>query len=96
VLLHTLPLLPQMPPGVRASILRTIVRRFDAEGDRSVFGLVNAVTSVARDTTDPETRWRLEELGGGMLAWVSERPRPVAPAVDVVEDVYASAASVRR
>jgi hypothetical protein len=95
MLLHALPLLPQMPPGVRASILRMIVGRFDAEGDRSVFGLVNAVTSVARDTTDPETRWRLEELGGGMLAWVSERPRAVAPAVDLVEDVYASVGSLR-
>jgi hypothetical protein len=94
MLLHILPLLPQMPPGVRASILRMIVRRFDAEGDRSVFGLVNAVTSVARDTTDPGTRWRLEELGGGMLAWVPERPKSVAPAVDVVGSAYASAGSV--
>jgi hypothetical protein len=95
MLLHILPLLPQVPPGVRASILRMIVRRFDAEGDRSVFGLVNAVTSVARDTTDPETRWRLEELGGGMLAWVPERPKSVAPTVDAVEGVYVSAGSVR-
>jgi hypothetical protein len=95
MLLHMLQVLPQMPPGVRASLLRMIVGRFDAEGDRSVFGLVNAVTSVARDTSDPETRWRLEELGGGMLAWVVERPKPLTPAVDVVEGVYASAGSVR-
>jgi hypothetical protein len=33
-----------------------------------MFGLVNAVTSVARDQKDPQVRWRLEELGGGILA----------------------------
>jgi hypothetical protein len=92
VMLHMLPLLPHMPPGVRASLLRTIVRRFEGARDRSVFGLANAVTSVARDTGDPEIRWRLEELGGAMLARLPERPRPVAPELDVgerVEGAYA-------
>jgi hypothetical protein len=89
VMMQLMPLLPHMPPGMRASLVRTIVRRFEAERDGSVLGLVNAVTSVARDTTDPETRWRLEELGGGMLACLPERPKPAAPAVEVVESVYA-------
>jgi hypothetical protein len=93
VLAQLIPLLPHMPPGMRASLVRTIVRRFDAERDRSVFGLVNAVTSVARDTTDPETRWRLEELGGGMLARLPDRPKPATPAVDAVESVYAAAST---
>jgi hypothetical protein len=88
VMVQLMPLLPHMPPGMRASLVRTIVRRFEAERDGSVLGLVNAVTSVARDTSDPETRWRLEELGGGMLARVPGRPKP-APAVEVVESVYA-------
>jgi hypothetical protein len=91
VMLQLIPLLPHMPPAMRASLLRTIVRRFEAERDGSVFGLVNAVTSVARDTTDPETRWRLEELGGGMLARLPERPTPVAPALEIAEGVYAAA-----
>jgi hypothetical protein len=49
---------------------------FDAVGrprDRSVFALVNAVTSVARDTRDPEARWRLEALGGVMPARLPRR-----------------------
>jgi hypothetical protein len=96
VMLQLIPLLPHMPPGMRASLVRTIVRRFEAERDGSVLGLVNAVTSVARDTSDPETRWRLEELGGGMLARLPERPRPVAPAVDVVETAYAPATILGR
>jgi hypothetical protein len=89
VMVQLMPLLPHMPPGMRASLVRTIVRRFEAERDGSVFGLVNAVTSVARDTTDPDTRWRLEELGGGMLARLPERPKPAAPAVEAAETVYA-------
>jgi len=90
VMMHMLPLLPHMPPGVRASLLRTIVRRFESARDRSVFGLANAVTSVARDTSDPEIRWRLEELGGAMLARLPERPRPIAPALELIETVDGS------
>ena len=82
VMLQLMPVLPHMPPGIRASVLRTIVRRFEAEGDTSMFGLMNALTSVARDTADAETRWRLEELGGGMLARLPERPKPITPAGD--------------
>jgi hypothetical protein len=94
VMLQLMPMLPHMPPGMRASLVRTIVRRFEAERDGSVFGLVNAVTSVARDTTDPETRWRLEELGGGMLARLPERPK-AGSAVEQVESTYAAAEVVR-
>jgi hypothetical protein len=36
--------------------------------DHSRFGLMNAITAVARDTRDPDTRWRLEELGGAVAA----------------------------
>ena len=35
---------------------------------------MNAVTSVARDTRDPETRWRLEELGGGIAILAARGP----------------------
>jgi hypothetical protein len=95
VMLQLLPMLPHMPPGMRASLVRTIVRRFEAERDGSVFGLVNAVTSAARDTSDPETRWRLEELGGGMLARLPERPKAGAPAVGLVETAHAPATAMR-
>jgi hypothetical protein len=37
---------------------------------------MNAVTSLARDSRDPDDRWRLEELGGGIGA----RLRPQKPA----------------
>ncbi len=48
---------------------------FEAE-DRSAFSLMNAVTSVARDQDDPEVRWQLEELGGGVPAMNFPRVRP--------------------
>jgi hypothetical protein len=64
-------------------LLPLIVERFTLGRDRSAFGLLNAVTSVARDTRDPETRWRLEELGGTMPAHLERNPkiRPKAPAL---------------
>jgi hypothetical protein len=49
-----------------------IFHRFNAEGDRSVFGLMNAVTSTARDESNPEVRWWLEELGGE-IAFLNSR-----------------------
>jgi hypothetical protein len=50
-------------------LVTEIMRRFSENSNRSMFDLVNAVTSVARDQgDDPDVRWQLEELGGGMLA----------------------------
>jgi hypothetical protein len=94
MLFQLMTLLPHMPPGVRASVVRTIVRRFEAEGDRSTLGLVNAVTSVARDTTDPELRWRLEEVGGGMLAWLPEPRRSSVPGLEPVDHTSSLATAV--
>jgi len=56
----------RLPNG--SDLLRHILDQFFAEPDRSRFGLTNAITSVARDTRDPEVRWRLEELGGAVAA----------------------------
>lgn len=71
-------LLPMLRRGSSLSeeIMVMIWERFDGDSDRSVFGLVNAVTSTARDTSDPELRWRLEELGGGIPARLKRAPAP--------------------
>jgi hypothetical protein len=61
---------------IPAELQDDIVETFLADDDRSVFGLMNAVTSVARDQDDPEVRWRLEELGGGVPAMKFPRVRP--------------------
>jgi hypothetical protein len=64
--LNLLPFLSRLPSSDRTQVLRSVMERFFQEADRSKFALMNAVTSVARDTRDPELRWRLEELGGAI------------------------------
>ena len=66
--LAMLPHLAHLPAAHRDSLMMMIFERFAAAGDTTRFGLMNAVTSVGRDTRDPELRWRLEELGGGIPA----------------------------
>jgi hypothetical protein len=60
--LNLLPMLSRVPSG----LMDRIMERFFRDGDESPFGFMNAITSVARDTADPETKWNLEELGGGI------------------------------
>jgi hypothetical protein len=72
--LALLPFLSRLPSQAGAEILRQIVARFSEDRERSQFALANAVTSVARDTRDPELRWRLEEFGGGLLSGRTPSP----------------------
>jgi hypothetical protein len=76
---NLLRLLERMPRAMRDAVATEIFARFATSDDRTTFGLQNAVTSVARDTDDPETRWRLEELGGSVPAMLPRRPK-VSPA----------------
>lgn len=63
-------ILHSLPP----SIVAQVMRMFFAEGDKTAFGLGNALTATARDTPDEDLRWRLEELGGGVFASATGRP----------------------
>jgi hypothetical protein len=74
IMLLYLPLLSRFPRDVAAQLFSMIARRFSDARDRSRFGLMNAVTSTARDTKDPETRWRLEELGAQVPALLEPTP----------------------
>jgi len=58
--------LPHIPSPRRHHARSEIVDRFIRERDPSVFGLLNAVTSLARDERDLGLRWRLEELAGAI------------------------------
>jgi Domain of unknown function (DUF932) len=78
LVMYLMPLLARLPDQVAAPrLLSEITRRFVQDADSSRFGFMNAVTSLARDTSDPDTRWRLEEFGGEVLAGV-----PATPAFD--------------
>jgi hypothetical protein len=74
VTLNLLPVLSRLRPELGTQIFRMIVERFFDGEDVSRYGLMNAVTSVARDTVDPDVRWGLEELGGGIP--VGQPPAP--------------------
>ena len=84
VTLNLLPFLSQLPAAMAQHWLPRILHRFTQDGDRSVFGMMNAVTSVARDVRDEETRWRLEELGGSIPARLVPRPKAAPPAAVLV------------
>jgi hypothetical protein len=84
--LSLLPFVSRLPSGFGARALRDIMERFFKEEDRSRYALMNAVTSVARDTPGPEARWDLEELGGGIVVGriPCPEPRPGAAATAIV------------
>lgn len=73
--LNLLPLISQLLVRAGAEVASKIMDHFFRDGDRSRFGLANAVTAVARDTRDPELRWDLEEFGGA----VAIGPAPNGP-----------------
>jgi hypothetical protein len=81
VALNLMPLLSSLPPAMAQRWLPSILRRFSRGGDGSVFGMMNAVTAVARDVRDEETRWRLEALGGSIPARLQPKPKVILPAM---------------
>jgi hypothetical protein len=72
LVLNVLPMISRLPAQVQDQILR----QFVGDGDQSTFGFMNAITAVARDTRDPDLRWRMEELGGGVGATLCPKPLP--------------------
>jgi hypothetical protein len=52
-----------------------VLSQYRKEGDRSRFGLAQAITAVARDVRDPELKWDLEKLGGAVALGTLRRTR---------------------
>src|SRR5438876_6710509 len=57
-------------------LARQVLNHFTQDEDQTSYGLMNAITSVARESRDHEARWRLEELGGQMAVLAAD-PEPV-------------------
>lgn len=74
MILLFLPLLARVSRTQAPHLLSIITQHFNRTRDRSRYGLMNAVTATARDTKDPETRWRLEELGALVPALREQTP----------------------
>ena len=66
--------------GLPHQILTVMFDRQSSTDDSSAFGLVNAVTSVARDTQDASMRWQLECVGGELIARAASFADSVRPA----------------
>ena len=66
--LTLLPMLTDVPAALAVEPLTSISDRYSKSRDKSRFGLMNVVTAVARDTSDPEVRWCLEKIGGAISA----------------------------
>src|SRR5262245_48717916 len=77
IVIEAIQMMARMARSQRHELVE-IERRFQREGDLTRYGLANAVTSVARDTSDRRRRWDLEELGGAIAAG-DFGPRPHLP-----------------
>jgi hypothetical protein len=84
IALTLMPMLSRLRAEFAPAILTAIVDRFFDGRDNSPFGLLNAVTSVARDTSDPDVRWRLEAIGGDFPSEVNSRERAHAREMELV------------
>jgi hypothetical protein len=76
--LTMMPVASQVSNGISTMLLAQIMDRITSDPpsldlasrmrSQTRFSIMNAVTSLARDTDDQEQRWRLEELGGAIGA----------------------------
>jgi hypothetical protein len=55
-------------------MIMAILDRQMASGDPTAYGVFNAVTSLARDASDPVRRWKLEMAGGALLRGLGAPP----------------------
>lgn len=76
LMINLMPMLASLEGMARRRLTGDIVSRFLRGEDESLYGLFNAVTAAARDETDPALKWRLEELGGGLIAGRKPIPAP--------------------
>jgi hypothetical protein len=77
-MITVLPMLESIPADHREHIIAMVGHELENANDDTYYGVMNAITAVARDTTDPETKWQLEELGGSIPALARRAMRGVA------------------
>jgi hypothetical protein len=74
LMIQVLPLLERLPAHGREHLLAMLVQEFARENDETLYGVMNAITAVARETQDPAIRWQLEEYGGALPALAPKMP----------------------
>jgi len=83
-MVNMLPMLERVPQDYREHVIAMLGRALEASSDTSLYGVMNAVTAVARQTSDPETKWRLEEFGGSVPALARRVVRTESPRQELV------------
>lgn len=71
--LSLLPHLGELPRELAQRVMDYVSDKWTKGPDRSQYGLMNTITSLARDTADPQQRWALEALGGEIGMPISSR-----------------------
>ena len=77
-MIQTLPILERVPADHREHIIAMLAHEFNEANDDTYYGVMNAITAVARDTIDVETKWQLEEFGGSIPSLARHAMRNVA------------------
>jgi hypothetical protein len=72
--LNLLPMLSIFSQAGRTDLMSQILNVFFKEKNQTQYSFANAITAIARDTSDPQERWDLEELGGGLLVAIAPKP----------------------
>jgi hypothetical protein len=76
-MIQMLPILERVPVDYREHIISMLGREFAEGNDGTYYGVMNAITAVARETPDPETKWQLEAFGGSIPALARRAMRKV-------------------
>jgi len=85
LMIQALPMLARQPNEYTAELVRLLSEEFARANDETLYGVMNAITAVARETRDPDERWRLEVYGGSIPARAPALlRRPTAPAEEVM------------
>jgi len=77
--LSLMPRLSTLPRELTAHVADVVFNGWMRQADRTRFGLMNAITALARDTANPEHRWALEALGAQIGIPTLSLKRPLRP-----------------
>ena len=73
-MIQMLTIVSRVSASLRRDLMQLVFAEFKRADDRTFYGIMNAFTATARDTTDPEAKWTLEELGGRVPALLRSLP----------------------
>lgn len=83
-MISMLPILDRVSGDQREFIIDMLGREMEHAYDGTYYGVMNAITAVARETPDPETKWQLEVFGGSIPALARRSTRRASERAELV------------